>query len=107
VIGEQQTSWRIGHGWLVTSSEEASSSFLTLRVRSSSGVFQSPEGQAAVMETELPLEFVNSEPTIVPLPFQHTGSGKAALTQFPFQFWTRFYAIAKSYAACGHARHKA
>jgi hypothetical protein len=54
-------------------------------VRSSSWALQGSENQAAVLETELPLAFVDTALTIVPFPFEHTGGGKAALAQFPFQ----------------------
>jgi hypothetical protein len=70
-------------------------------------MLQSSESQAAVLQTELPLALIDTALTIVPFPFEHTGGGKAALTQFPFQIRTRFCAIAKSCAARGHQRHEA
>jgi hypothetical protein len=77
------------------------------RLRSSSEALQGSESQAAILETEPPLAFVDTELTIMPFPFQHTGGGKAALEQFPFQIRTRFCAISKWCAACGHERHEA
>jgi hypothetical protein len=64
------------------------------------------ESQAAVLAPELPRAFVDTTLAIVRFLFQHTGSGQAALTQFPFQIRTRFCAITKSRAACGHERHE-